>query len=46
MRTIKFKAKNQICKWVNGDLLQYLDGTVSIGDNEGPWTDDGFHNSD
>ena len=46
MRTIKFKAKNQICKWVKGDLLQYLDGTVSIGDNEGPWTDDGFHNSD
>ena len=46
MRTIKFKAKNQICKWVKGDLLQYLDGTVSIGDNEGPWTDDGFHDSD
>lgn len=46
MRTIKFKAKNQIYKWVKGDLLQYLDGTVSIGDNEGPWTDDGFHDSD
>ena len=46
MRTIKFKAKNQICAWVKGDLLQYLDGTVYIGDNEGPWTDDGFHNSD
>ena len=46
MRTIKFKAKNRICEWVNGDLLQYLDGTVYIGDNKGPWTDDGFHNSD
>lgn len=46
MRTIKFKAKNQICEWVKGDLLQYLDGTVYIGDNEGPWTDDGFHSSD
>ena len=46
MRTIKFKAKNRVCEWVKGDLFQYLDGTVSIGDNEGPWTDDGFHNSD
>ena len=46
MRTIKFKAKNRICEWVKGDLLQYLDGTVYIGDNEGPWTDDGFHDSD
>ena len=46
MRTIKFKAKNQICEWVNGDLLQHLDGTVYIGDNEGPWTDDGLCNSD
>ena len=46
MRTIKFKAKNRVCEWVKGDLFQYLDGTVSIGDNEGPWTDDGFHDSD
>ena len=46
MRTIKFKAKNRICEWVKGDLLQYLNGTVYIGDNKGPWTDDGFHNSD
>ena len=46
MRTIKFKAKNRICEWVKGDLLQYLDGTVYIGDNKGPWTDDGFHDSD
>ena len=46
MRTIKFKAKNRICEWVKGDLLQYLDGSVYIGDNKGPWTDDGFHNSD
>ena len=46
MRTIKFKAKNRVCEWVNGDLLQHLDGTVYIGDNEGPWTDDGFCNSD
>ena len=46
MRIIKFKAKNRICEWVKGDLLQYLDGTVYIGDNKGPWTDDGFHNSD
>ena len=46
MRTIKFKAKNRICEWVKGDLLQYLDGTVYIGENEGQWTDDGFHNSD
>ena len=46
MRTIKFKARNRICEWVKGDLLQYLDGTVYIGDNKGPWTDDGFHNSD
>lgn len=46
MRTIKFKAKNRVCEWVKGDLLQHLDGTVYIGDNEGPWTDDGFHNSD
>lgn len=46
MRTIKFKAKNRICEWVKGDLLQYLNGTVYIGDNKGTWTDDGFHNSD
>ncbi|WP_288767676.1 YopX family protein [uncultured Prevotella sp.] len=46
MRTIKFKAKNRVCEWVKGDLLQHLDGTVYIGDNEGQWTDDGFHNSD
>ena len=46
MRTIKFKAKNRVCEWVNGDLLQHLDGTVYIGDNEGPWTDDGLHHSD
>ena len=46
MRTIKFKAKYRVCEWVKGDLLQHLDGTVYIGDNEGPWTDDGFHNSD
>ena len=46
MRTIKFKAKNRICEWVKGDLLQYLNGNVYIGENEGPWTDDGFHNSD
>ena len=46
MRTIKFKAKNRICEWVKGDLLQHLDGTVYIGDNEGQWTDDGLHNSD
>lgn len=46
MRTIKFKAKNRICEWVKGDLLQHIDGTVYIGDNEGPWTDDGLCNSD
>ena len=46
MRTIKFKAKNRICEWVKGDLLQYLNGTVYIGENECPWTDDGFHDSD
>ena len=46
MRTIKFKAKNRICEWVKGDLLQHRDGSVYIGDNKGPWTDDGFHNSD
>lgn len=46
MRTIKFKAKNRICEWVKGDLLQHLDGTVYIGENEGPWTDDGLCNSD
>ena len=46
MRTIKFKAKNRVCEWVKGDLLQYLNGTVYIGENEGPWTDDGFHESD
>ena len=46
MKTIKFKAKNRVCEWVKGDLLQYLNGTVYIGENEGPWTDDGFHDSD
>ena len=46
MRTIKFKAKNRIREWVKGDLLQHLDGTVYIGENEGPWTDDGLCNSD
>ena len=46
MRTIKFKAKNRICEWVKGDLLQHLDGTVYIGDNEGQWKDDGLCNSD
>ena len=46
MRTIKFKAKNRVCEWVKGDLLQHIDGTVYIGDNEGPWTDDGLCNSD
>ena len=47
MRTIKFKAKRiDNGEWVKGDLLQHLDGTVYIGENESPWTDDGFHNSD
>ena len=46
MRTIKFKAKNRICEWVKGDLLQHLDGTVYIGENGGPWTDDGLRHSD
>ena len=46
MRTIKFKAKNRICEWVKGDLLQNLDGTVYIGENEGPWTDEGLCHSD
>lgn len=47
MRTIKFKAKRlDNGEWVKGDLLQYLDGTVYIGDNEGTWTDDGLCNSD
>ena len=46
MRTIKFKAKNRVCEWVKGDLLQHLDGTVYIGENEGPWTDDGLCHSD
>ena len=46
MKTIKFKAKNRICEWVKGDLLQYLNGTVYIGDNQGPWTDDGLNHSD
>ena len=46
MRTIKFKAKNRIREWVKGDLLQHLDGTVYIGENEGPWTDDGLCHSD
>ena len=46
MRTIKFKAKNRICEWVKGDLLQHLDGTVYIGENEGPWTDDWLCHSD
>ena len=27
-------------------MLQYLNGTVYIGENEGTWTDDGFHDSD
>ena len=46
MKTIKFKAKNRICEWVKGDLLQHLDGTLYIGENEGPWTDDGLNHSD
>lgn len=43
IRTIKFKAKRQDNgQWVAGDLLQHLDGEVLIGDNTGPWTDDGY----
>lgn len=47
MRTIKFKAKRQDNgQWVAGDLLQHLDGDVLIGDNTGPWTDDGYSHCD
>ncbi|WP_308270411.1 YopX family protein [Prevotella sp.] len=47
MRTIKFKAKKQDdCQWIIGDLMQQIDGYVLIGDNTGPWTDDGYSNCD
>ena len=43
MRAIKFKAKREDNgQWVIGDLLQHIDGTVLIGDNTGPWTDDEY----
>lgn len=47
MRTIKFKAKRQDNgQWIVGDLMQQIDGYVLIGDNTGPWTDDGYSNCD
>ena len=47
MRTIKFKAKKQDDgQWIIGDLMQQIDGYVLIGDNTGPWTDDGYSNCD
>lgn len=43
MRTIKFKAKREDNgQWIIGDLMQQIDGYVLIGDNTGPWTDDGY----
>ena len=47
MRTIKFKAKKQDNgQWIIGDLMQQIDGYVLIGDNTGPWTDDGYSSCD
>lgn len=47
MRIIKFKAKRENNgQWVTGDLLQHIDGAVLIGDNIGPWTDDGYSPDD
>ena len=47
MRAIKFKAKREDNgQWVTGDLLQHIDGTILIGDNTGPWADDGYSHCD
>ena len=43
MRIIKFKARREDNgQWITGDLLQHIDGSVLIGDNIGPWDDDGY----
>lgn len=47
MRTIKFKAKRlDNGEWEEGGLLQHVDGTTLIGDNQGYFCDDGYGHYD
>ena len=45
MREIKFRGKSDDGKWHYGDLLQYNDGTISIGVH-GTYIDDGYSIND
>lgn len=45
MREIKFRGKDStLKKWLYGDLLQYNDGSVCIGERSKTFTDDGYQN--
>lgn len=47
MRTIKFKGKRlDNGEWEEGGLLQHVDGTTLIGDNQGYFCDDGYGHYD
>lgn len=42
-REIKFRGKDEtLKKWLYGDLLQYNDGSVCIGERSKTFTDDGY----
>lgn len=43
-REVKFRGKDiGLGVWHYGDLLQYNDGDVYIGEHDNHWTDDGLH---
>lgn len=43
-REIKFRGKDiDLGVWCYGDLLQYNDGDVYIGEHDSYWTDDSLH---
>lgn len=46
-REIKFRGKDEtLKKWLYGDLLQYNDGSVYIGERSKTFTDDGYQSPD
>lgn len=46
-RVIKFRAKSTgLKKWIHGDLLQYNDGSVCIGERSETFTDDGYQSAE
>lgn len=46
-REIKFRGKDEtLKKWLYGDLLQYNDGSVCIGERSKTFTDDGYQSPD